>query len=198
MVAREAREPAGPPLAPPPATAPAAVATLAIRHSRVLGGLIHGYEWAACARFRSAKTCCSGVDLGLAFNALISGTITADRAVDEDRITLVHGSGRILRQFLAMFRATTDARASARAGNRPRCLHGLGPVAGALAGIAGRYHRLRSMRTTSTMIMMSTTVPMPIYIRLSFPWQRPASMGDEAPGAIFESGFRYGYPHMTL
>lgn len=49
------------------------------------------------------------VDLGFAFNTLISGAITADRAIDEGRITLVHGSRRTLRQFLAMFRATTDA-----------------------------------------------------------------------------------------
>jgi DNA-binding HxlR family transcriptional regulator len=49
------------------------------------------------------------VDLRFAFNALISGAITVDRAIDEGRVTLVHGSHRTLRQFLAMFRTTTGA-----------------------------------------------------------------------------------------
>jgi hypothetical protein len=41
------------------------------------------------------------------------------------------------------------------------------------------------MRTTSTMITMRTTVPIPIYIDF-LSWRRPASIVDEVPGAIFE------------
>jgi hypothetical protein len=36
-------------------------------------------------------------------------------------------------------------------------------------GAAALYKRLRSMRTTSTIITMRTTVPIPIYIDYSFP-----------------------------
>jgi DNA-binding HxlR family transcriptional regulator len=49
------------------------------------------------------------VDLRSAFNALICGAITVDRAIEEGRITLVLGSRRTLRQFLTMFRAATAA-----------------------------------------------------------------------------------------